>query len=217
MRITLTIILLLSFHSPRLFAQVRAITAQGDSILVYPNGTWKPITKSEASNIRDIVTTVKAKTEIDQFSKVKKITTESWNRFGKSDGNTFVSGYIKLANEVPAFFISLNGDLGCLSQNRSTMLVKLSNDEVIELIQLTKTDCSGNPSAGFIPISRKDSKLANYKDIIQENIDKLISFNWATIRIDGTDYYVDVTPNATKKVPKPNEFFKQHLAAVIDK
>lgn len=197
-------------------AQIKALTENGDSILVFDNGTWKEIKPNEATT--EIKNTVHAEIEIDEFSGDKKIKTESWFKFGKSS-MYYISGYIYKA-PTPIFYIRYSGDLGCLSKYRSTMMVKLTSGDVIQFTQITDTECGDNELAGFIPVNKDNlTKLtkAEINSTIKQNVSILKSYDWETIRIQGSKYYSDLKPNTTRKIENPEQFFRQHITAIESK
>lgn len=201
-------LLVLSFN---LSAQMTAITEVGDTIKVYENGTWERLQKNV--EIASIETSVETTVEVDEFDNTKKIFTTSWGKFGVNATKNVVSGSLVRIADLLAFTINYSGDLGCLSEYSSTMKVKLTNGNVIEFAQISDTDCGDYPSAKFIPLTKEQQKDPNYKDIVAENIDQLRNFDWVTIRLQGSKYYTDLTPHVTKKVDKPEQFFRQHIIA----
>jgi hypothetical protein len=192
-------------------AQIRAVTENGDTINVYENGTWEKIEKE--TKISTIETTVEATTEVDEFEKTKKIRTDTWRSFGTNKMNNKISGNLFRVDKLTVFTISYGGDLGCLSEYSSTMKVKLTNGDVIEFSQISDTDCGDYPSARFVPLTREELKNPDYQQLLDENIELLKQFDWVTIRLQGSEYYTDLTPNSTSKVPKPEQFFRQHILA----
>ncbi|PHS65861.1 MAG: hypothetical protein COB12_06450 [Flavobacterium sp.] len=198
------------------FNQINAITEKGDTIFVYNNGTWK--SKPTIKKPESIKSSVEATVTIDDFSNKKSINTKNWTSFGISTTKTKLTGFATYYNDgVYAVKLTLASDLGCMSNQRSTLKVKLSNDEVIEFIQVSKTDCSNSVFATFAPITEADLKNENYMDLIKENVDILKQYDWVTIRIQGSEYYIDITPRITKKTPNPEQFFRQHFTSISNK
>jgi len=210
--ITIFTILLLSM---KISAQEKAVTMKGDTITVYENGTWEKINK--VKEITEVESTVKATVEIDEFSKSKKTRTESWSKFGKNKLGRTISGSLIRVDDITVFTISYYGDLGCLSEYNSTMKVKLTNGEIIEFSQISDTDCGDYPTARFIPIKKEQTKDPNFKDLLADNLEILKQFDWETIRIQGTEYYTDIIPNVSRKIEKPEQFFRQHLISADKK
>ena len=97
------------------------------------------------------------------------------------------------------------------------MKVKLSNDEIIEFIQASKTDCGSYINATFIPITKADLDNKDYLKLLKANVETLKEFDWVSIRITGTEYYTDILPRKSKKMKKPEQFFRQHFTAIDNK
>lgn len=205
-----TVVMILSI-SIQASAQIKAVTEKGDTINVYENGTWESLNKIK--EIADIESTVKATVKVDEFENSKRITTENWSRFGKNTIGNTISGSLIRVDELTVFEISFTGDLGCLSEYSTTMKVKLTNGEIIEFAQLSDTDCGDYPTARFIPLTRDQMNDPDLYDIMADNLNKLKQYDWDTIRLDGTEYYTDITPNSSQKVEKPEQFFRQHIIA----
>lgn len=221
---TIVTFFVLIFIVAQVHAQVKAVTENGDTILVYDNGTWEMNRKPHESVA--IETTVKASVSVDEFSKHKRIETETWFSFGKYDAGRKINGQVVLVadpnngvlSELYSVMITVSGMTGCLSKNSSTMQVKLSNGEVVEFIQVTSTECGDNPSVGFVPANL--AELDNPEMFLQKmnnNLDLLRQYDWETIRIRGTKGYIDFKPNPTQKAPNPEQFFRQHLVAAQNK
>jgi len=205
-----TVVMILSI-SIQASAQIKAVTEKGDTINVYENGTWESLNKIK--EIADIESTVKATVKVDEFENSKRITTENWSRFGKNTIGNTISGSLIRVDELTVFEISFTGDLGCLSEYSTKMKVKLTNGEIIEFAQLSDTDCGDYPTARFIPLTRDQMNDPDLYDIMADNLNKLKQYDWDTIRLDGTEYYTDITPNSSQKVEKPEQFFRQHIIA----
>ena len=216
MKIQILTTLIICLFTLNTFSQTEAITIKGDTIIVFDNGTWK--NKAVVKKTSLIESSVNATVTIDDFSNKKTITTDNWNSFGLSSTKSRLSGYINFYNEgIYGVTINIASDLGCMSQQRSTLKVKLSNNEVIEFVQVSKTDCGNLVFATFIPVFKEDLKSENFVDLIKENVEILKEFDWVTMRIQGTEYYTDITPRVTKNIPKPEQFFRQHLISIENK
>lgn len=113
--------------------------------------------------------------------------------------------------------LSYSGDIGCLSEYSSSIKIKLTNGDIIECSQISDTDCGDFPSANFIPLTKEQQKDPNYKEILAENLELLESFDWETIRLQGSKFYTDILPKPSKKILKPEQFFRQHLSAINSK
>ena len=214
MKTTLFIlILLLSIKS---FGQIEAITEKGDTIYVYENGTWKDKLKVKKTNLKGL--NVKTTIKVDEFTNKKTVSTESWTSFGISSSKAKLSGSASFYNNgIYGVTLTLSADLGCMSQQRSTMKVKLSNDEIIEFIQASKTDCGSYIYANFIPVTKADLENKDYLKLMRDNVEILKEFDWVSIRIQGTEYYTDILPRKSKKIEKPEQFFRQHFSAIDNK
>lgn len=209
-----TIITILSI-SVQISAQIKAITEKGDTINIYENRTWEKIIKD--TKVNNIVSQVEATVEVDEFEKSKKIRTESWSRFGKDKLNRTISGNLLQVNDLIVFSISYTGDLGCLSEYNTTMKVKLINGDIIEFAQVSDTDCGDFSTASFIPVTKEQFKYPSFKNLMTDNLELLKQYDWETIRINGSEYYTDISPNPTRKMEKPEQFFRQHLIAAESK
>lgn len=214
MKKTFTIIAMILL-STGISAQEKAVTMKGDTIIVYENGTWEKINK--VKKVVDIETTVEATVEIDEFEKTKKIRTESWSKFGKNKLGRIISGNLIRVDDLTVFSISYSGDLGCMSEYNTTMKVKLTNGEIIEFAQISDTDCGDYPTARFIPIKKEQLKDPNFKSILKDNLELLKQYDWETIRINGSEYYTDIIPNPSRKMEKPEQFFRQHIISADKK
>jgi len=203
--ILINLVFIINFGS----AQIKAVTEKGDTISVYENGTWEKFISNKA--VTYIESNVKATVEVDEFEKTKKITTETWKSFGKNTLNKTIYGSLFRLDDLTVFTILYTGDLGCLSQHSSTMKVKLTNGQIIEFSQISDTKCGDFTSAKFIPLTREQLKIADYKTLLNENLEILKQFDWETIRIHGSEYYTDITPNPSKKMLHPEQFFRQHI------
>lgn len=201
--------------STQVFAQGIAVTQKGDTINVYENGTWEKI-----NQVEKIVATkinVEATVEVDEFNNSKKIRTSNWSKFGRNKLGKSISGNLIRVNDLTVFSISYSGDLGCMSEYNTTMKVKLANGEIIEFSQISDTDCGDFPTVRFIPLKKKQLKDPNLKTLMAENLDLLKQYNWVTIRINGSEYYTDITPSVTRKIENPEQYFRQHLIAADKK
>lgn len=162
--------------------------------------------------------TVKTTIDIDQFSESTIIRTERWARMGEDKTGSRISANMVSIDGLTGMHLSYTGDLGCLSQNRSRLLIKLTNGDIIELMQTTITDCTTNPSATFWPISRdeyeKCTTTEEIRAIIDDNVQLLKQYDWETIRIHGSRYFTDIFPNPRRRINNPEQFFRQHIMAI---
>mgnify|MGYP000844137951 FL=1 len=211
-----TLFILTLILSLKSFGQVEAVTEKGDTIYVYDNGTWKNKLKIKKTDLIDI--NVKTTVKVDEFTNKKTVSSESWTSFGISSSKAKLSGSASFYNNgIYGVTLTLSADLGCMSQQRSTMKVKLSNDEIIEFVQASKTDCGSFIYANFIPITKADLKNKDYLKLMKDNVETLKEFDWVSIRIQGTEYYTDILPRKSKKMEKPEQFFRQHFTAIDNK
>lgn len=205
--------LILSLKS---YGQIEAITEKGDTIYIYENGTWKNKLKIKKTNLEDL--NVNAKVVVDEFTNKKSVSTESWTSFGVSSSKARLSGSASYYNDgIYGVTLTLSADLGCMSQQSSTMKVKLSNDEIIEFVQASKTDCGKYIYATFVPVTKADLENKDYLKLMKDNVEILKEFDWVSIRIQGTEYYTDILPLESKKMEKPEQFFRQHFTAIDNK
>ena len=52
---------------------------------------------------------------------------------------------------------------------------------------------------------------------MKENVETLKTFDWVSIRLEGTEYITDILPRKSKKIKKPEQFFRQHFTAIDNK
>ncbi len=87
-----------------------------------------------------------------------------------------------LNNRSPLMYNSDN--LGCFSEYKTKMLVKLTNGELVEFSQISDMDCGDIPNGSFFPVSRDEMKdESSYQLILDENLEMLKNYNWVTIRL----------------------------------
>ncbi len=161
---------------------------------------------------------VKTTLEQDKFEGTNTVTTEMWQNFGKASSGYRLSGMITKNDKTDVIFfrIFFTGDLGCLSQSSSKLSVKLSNDEIIEFTQLSKTDCSKAPIAVFVPLKESDLDLPEevYNQIATDNVEQLKKYEWTIIRLSGSEYYTNIEPEPTRRIKNPEQFFIKHIEAI---
>ena len=87
----------------------------------------------------------------------------------------------------------------------------------IEFKQISGSDCGDFPRAIYWQLSEAQMNDPNYLDILNENIKLIETYDWEMIRITGSKYYSDIYPNQTKKINKPEQFFRQYLSAIKNK
>ena len=160
-----------------------------------------------------ILNTVKATIEVDQFDKTKIITTDNWLNFGIDKLDHHISGNLISVDDLTVFAITYDGNLGCMAEHSTTLKVKLTNGKIIEFSQISNTDCGRNASAKFMPFKKKQIKDPNFKNLMIENLTLLEQYDWEVIRIKGSEHQIDIKPNLSSEIEKPEQFFRQHLIA----
>ena len=219
MRLFLSIALLGLFTS--LSAQEVLVRSNGDSIVLFEDGTWKTQVEEVkiAANI-SLIGDIEATRTEDAMTGVVSIVTTRWGSFAKNNINGFLSGDLLYMNDLLILRVSITSDLGCLSEYSSKILVKLSDNSIIEFSQLSDTDCGDSASANFIPLTRDEMKTDNIElitELTKERMDDLLKYEWKMIRVHGSKYYSDYFPNEGKRMVAPQEFFMQHLSALMRK
>ena len=202
------------------FAQETLIRSNGDSIIVFDDGTWKPLVEQLAieKNIQ-LIGNIDAERIEDAITGDVRIQTPNWWQFGKSEIGGNLSGNLIFLQNMLVWDVTINSDLGCLSEYSSKILVKLADDSIVEFSQLSDTDCSDSASARFIALTRDELKGDNI-DIIEslssERMEQLLSLEWKMIRVHGSEYYSDYFPNSTRN-SDASQFFMQHISAIKKK
>ncbi len=170
---------------------------------------------------QQIQTDVVATVNVDDFTGNMTITTETWRNIAVDQTRNRLSASLASVREgIFAIRLRYSGDLGCLSQNRSTLLVRLENDEIIEFTQVSRTDCSsrGGQSGIFWPITSNELKgVSEIEELIaisEERIDILYSYDWVSMRLRGSRYRTDLEVNPTRQIPHPEQFFRHHIQAI---
>jgi len=136
--------------------------------------------------------------EVDDFSgDVKKVSKPTSKAFTSEEGYIKADISAVRVGDYTAITLSLNTDVGCLSEHSTKILIKLTDGEIIECKQLSDTDCSDRPSARFIFVSDDQMKMdeSNLQEILGENLQKLLSTPVEKIRIYATDGYIDMKPH----------------------
>src|SRR5690554_1352168 len=82
------------------------------------------------------VAQVKVTTETDDFSGKQSISTDMWAGFGITGVGKQVSASMShVVGGFTSIMILVTADLGCFSELRSKIEVKLSNGEILEFVQ----------------------------------------------------------------------------------
>ncbi len=170
---------------------------------------------------QQIQTDVEATVNIDDFTGNITIRTENWRNIAEDRNRNRLTARLVSVHEdiVIGIHLTYSGNLGCLSENRSTLMVKLTNDEVIEFIQVSQTDCgSRGQSAIFWPITSDElsgiSDIEDLYEIAEDRIHMLYSYDWVSMRLTGSRYRTDLHVNESRRVPHPEQFFRQHIQAI---
>ena len=166
------------------------------------------------------VAQVKTTTETDDFSGKQRITTDMWTGFGLTGIGKEASASIHhTVGGFTSIMILVTADLGCFSELRSKIEVKLSNGEILEFVQMSKTTCKSTNALFFLLASKEDVDSGSMKVVeqaIESNIEKLLNNDWEMIRLTGTRAYTDIKPKQSRRINAPEEFFKQHLQAILN-
>lgn len=163
---------------------------------------------------KDKKNTVIVKEIKDEFTNESIILTDSWNRFGKSKISNYLTGNIRSNKGFTIFVFQFNADLGCLIKESSTIKIKLENDNFIDMIYFSETECNDRISGIFIPLKKEELTNPDFRDIVIDNLNKLKESPWKMIRIEGSRFYVDIYPNTTNNLDKPQNFFIDHITAL---
>jgi hypothetical protein len=153
--------------------------------------------------------------EIDEFEGTLKRITKSSNRVFKAEKT---SGTLNIsAARVDKFYfiqISVNEDLGCLSEYDGKAMIKLTNGTIIECTQLSETDCDDYATASYVAIPRDETENPNSEDLNKGNLKILSTVPIEKIRVHGPDYYNDYVPNVNFTAFPPSEVLMRHLKAL---
>ena len=156
--------------------------------------------------------------KVDEFDGKKSYNTERWVRFAQDQTRATLSAFLLLADDgIISLVVYYTSDLGCLSEGRSTIQVKLANDEVVEFTQFSRTDCSNSPSAFFLPLVSDEYEgltVDELKVLAAERYAMLKEHDWVMIRLRGTEYYTDLKPLKSRNIEYPERFFRAHLASI---
>ena len=204
--------------SAQSWSQEIVLRANGDSIRINENGTWEKIESQilVAEKPAPIIGNVKVSTTTDAMSGSVRHVTETWRYIGKNEVNGKLSAEMYCIDGLWAVGILITSDLGCLSEYSGKMQVKLEDDTIIEMAQISNTECDDIATAKYIVVDRdmtKSDSEALLNAEVSANIQKLSTMNWKLIRVHGTDYWSDFFPNSSS-VENPEQFFMQHIGAV---
>ena len=162
----------------------------------------------------------KVTTETDDFTGKQRITPDMWTGVGLTGvGKQVSAGMGHVVEGFTSVMILVTADLGCFSELRSKIEVKLSSGEVLEFVQMSKTTCKSTNALFFLLASKEDldsGSIQVVEQAIESNIEKLLANDWEMIRLTGTRRYTDIKPKQSRKIDAPQEFFKQHLQAIAN-
>lgn len=105
--------------------------------------------------------------------------------------------YYKKPDESELMYIGFNKaiDLGCLSKHDGKMMILFEDGEILEIAQVSDTDCSDTPSAQFIITSRKVAE-SNDIGLIQSEIANNLEFfknkKVTKVRVYGSKFYDEI-------------------------
>jgi len=102
----------------------------------------------------------------------------------------------------------------CLSELEGKALLKLRDGTIIECVQKSKTDCSDNPGAIYLAISREILEKSDAIAVLKKSYEKLSDVPVAKIRIYGTDGFQDYIPNQKFTQFPAENLFIEHLKAL---
>ena len=208
---TKALIIILSFTIGIIFSNdIELKTSDGKIVILHDNGTWeyKIVEKLDISNI-DVDCKYK-KNEIDDFSGDKKLWTKAI-KFGQTKLGHKTTFQLRANKSKDGNMIALAfdkfGDLGCMSQMRSNVKLKFSDGEMMELTHHSSTEC--RDGAEFMSIIYGDSEAMQELAMSEEDYEKLKTMKIEMIRIQGTEYYTDVTIDEDKQ-----DYFIKYITCV---
>lgn len=88
-------------------------------------------------------------------------------------------------------FLTTNASLGCLSKYDGKCVVFFENEETLEFVQVSETNCDNRISATYSFISREFKENPEFFNIMLNNLQKMLSNKVKKIRIYGTKKSVD--------------------------
>ncbi|MEQ8927773.1 MAG: hypothetical protein RLO81_18295 [Fulvivirga sp.] len=190
-------------------SQTIAVTDKGDTVILYQDGTWS-LTQSHKSSSESNVEI--RTTKIDPFTGKKSSVTKTWMNIGEFDQGNFF-GNTSCVDSVYAFNLGFTNYIGCLEKFKSTIQIQLTNKEVIELLQVSPTNCSSFATATFIPVNKgaiKSDEIQNYQ---YDQLNKLASTSWNLIRVNTETQEVLIKPVKSANY-QGHSFFIEHLKAL---
>lgn len=201
-------------------SQKQAITDDGDTVILHKDGTWSAKQNLSEANLiltnwqpLSSINVLIEKENIDPYKGTKEVITKSWINFAKTETGAILLGNAISTQQTVGFNFAVMEDLGCLSKENSMVMVKLENGDIIEMAQVSETNCAPSQSAIFMPVSHEEIDSPDFEKIMRKNLNKLASNNWVSMRIYGTKYEADVEPIVSEKY-NGAQFFREHLQAV---
>ncbi len=201
------------------YGQVKAVTETGDSVLLFDDNTWKPIIiapKAKATVPFVIPSIGSVKVTVSQDNGERTMSTINWSDFGIDKEKMTLSASMRKVGHNYMVSIVFGGGVGCLNKDQSSLKIILNDGKIVDCVQISKTDCSESPSAQYILLSAEQVGQPSANDIMQENVQKLVDTDWTSIRIYGSTFFSDLKPKKTKENPKPAQFFRQHISALVN-
>jgi hypothetical protein len=102
----------------------------------------------------------------------------------------------------------------CLSELEGNAEIKFTDGTTLDCVQRSKTDCSENPGAIYLAISRDFAERSSAMAVLKRNYEKLANVPVAKIRIFGTDGFQDYGPNIKFAQFPAQNLFIEHLKAL---
>ncbi|QSE97626.1 hypothetical protein [Fulvivirga lutea] len=190
-------------------AQNMAVTDKGDTVILYQDGTWSLTQSHKASNESDVEIRT---TKVDPFTGKKSSVTKTWMNIGEFDRGNFF-GNTSCVDSVYAFNLGFTSYIGCLEKFKSTVQIQLANKDVIELLQVSPSNCSSFATATFLPIRKESIKSDEIKDYQYDQLNKLANTTWTLIRVNTETQEVLIKPVKSDK-HQGHSFFMEHLRAL---
>jgi len=152
--------------------------------------------------------------EVDEFEGTLRKITKPSNCF-KSEKTAGIL-YIGAGRVDDAVFISftITEDLGCLSEYTGRAMLKLIDDSIVEITQITDTDCDDIASARYVLLKRDEMNDPDFESIMATNLKKLETIPIEKIRVYGSEYYSDYIPNDKFKDFDSKNVLIKHFAAL---
>lgn len=157
---------------------------------------------------------IKTNVRIDEMEGTKVIKTEPVS-FKNNGANVDFS--LSYAQELFAISVNVYEGAyanGCFSPYEGIMKIKLMDGTVLDFKQFSDTECGQSSLVMYLPLSPESANDPKFRDIINDNIDKLALHQWELIRLYKTDYYIELRPEATRRNKTPETFFIEAIASI---